>query len=275
MTRPETDDFDGVTTLQTTIHETPADLGAELAARIADAIAAANAAGRGYVLGCPGGRSPMPVYTALADRLAAAPLDCSKLVIAMMDEYLLQDAGGVLSLPPASAHYSCRGFGEREILGRINAGLPQDFRIRPENLWLPDLAAPADYDRRLADAGGVDLFLLASGAGDGHIAFNPPDSPRDSRSRIVALAEQTRRDNLGTFPDFRSIDEVPSHGLTIGIASIAELSKAVAMVVWGEGKRQAYRHLAGARSYDPAWPATIAVECRSAEFHADRAAARG
>jgi glucosamine-6-phosphate deaminase len=259
--------------LRTSIHDSPAAIGAELAPRIVQGIRAANAAGSAYVLGCPGGRSPMPVYEALGERLSAQPADCSRVVIAMMDEYLLGDAPGALTPPPATAHYSCRGFGEREIFGRINANLPQAWRIRRENLWMPDPAAPEDYDRQLADAGGIDLFLLASGAGDGHIAFNPPGSARDSRSRIVKLAEQTRRDNLATFPDFASIDEVPGHGITIGIASIAELSKSVAMIVWGKGKQTAFRHLSAATSYDPAWPATILAECRDAELHADRDAA--
>ena len=103
------------------VHETPSDIGALLAARIVAGIRAANGAGRAYVLGCPGGRSPMPVYEALAMQLAGTPLDCSRLVIAMMDEYLLAGPDGALTPPPASAHYSCRGFGEREILGRINS----------------------------------------------------------------------------------------------------------------------------------------------------------
>lgn len=255
------------------VHDTRSAIGATLAARIADGIRAANQAGRAYVLGCPGGRSPMPVYEALAAQLADMPLDCSRLVIAMMDEYLLVAPDGALTPPPASAHYSCRGFGEREILGRINSGLPAAFRIRPENFWMPDPSAPADYDLRLEEAGGIDLFLLASGAGDGHIAFNPPGSSRDSRSRVVALAEQTRRDNLATFPDFRSLDEVPSHGITIGVASIAALSKSAAMIVWGEGKREAWQRLSHAEAYDPSWPATIVVECSAAELHADRSAA--
>lgn len=261
--------------LHTEIYENPAEIGIELAGRIFAGVRAANDDGRRYVLGCPGGRSAMPVYEALADRLAADPIDCSKLVIAMMDEYLMQRPDGELTPPPAAAHFSCLGFGERDIVGRINAGLPAAYRIKAENLWMPDIAAPVDYDRRLAEASGVDLFLLASGAGDGHIAFNPPGSPRESRSRIVELAEQTRRDNLATFPGFKSLAEVPSHGITIGIASIADLSKSVAMIVWGDGKREAYRHLSTAKSYDPAWPATIVVECRSSALYADRSAARG
>jgi glucosamine-6-phosphate deaminase len=259
--------------MKTHIHETSADIGALLATRIVAGIRASNETGLAYVLGCPGGRSAMPVYEALGAQLAAEAVDCSRLVIAMMDEYLIAGPDGTVSPPPASAHYSCRGFGEREILGRINAGLPEASRIQAENFWMPDPVAPADYDMRLADAGGIDLFLLASGAGDGHIAFNPPGSPRDSKSRVVELAEQTRRDNLATFPDFKSLDEVPTHGVTIGIGSIAALSKAAAMIVWGKGKCTAYRRIAGARSYDPSWPATIVVECRQAELHADRAAA--
>ena len=261
--------------MKTYIHETPSGIGTHLAGRIVAGLRAANEAGRAYLLGCPGGRSAMPVYEALAKKLTAEAVDCSSLTIAMMDEYLLAGLDGQLSPPPASAHYSCRGFGEREILGRINAGLPEASRIRAENFWMPDPAAPADYDMRLADAGGIDLFLLASGAGDGHIAFNPPGSARDSRSRVVKLAEQTRRDNLATFPDFKSLDEVPTHGITIGIASIAALSKAVAMIVWGEGKRTAYHRIAETKFYDPSWPATIVVECSQAELHADRAAAYG
>lgn len=257
--------------METVIHDTPEVIGEHLATRILTDLRAANAAGRSYVLGCPGGRSPMPVYEALERQLAASPVDCSRLVIAMMDEYLLSSGDGLVP-PAASAHYSCRGFGEREIVGRINRALPEALRMPAGNFRMPAIAEPEAYDGELAALGGIDLFLLASGAGDGHIAFNPPGSARDSRTRIVALAEQTRRDNLATFPDFRGIDEVPAHGLTIGIGSIATLSKAVAMIVWGDGKREAFRRLSAAAAYDPSWPATILAECRNGELHADTAA---
>lgn len=255
------------------IHATPTAIGERLADRIVAGVRAANAEGRYYVLGCPGGRSPLPVYQALGRLLAKAPIDCSRVIIVMMDEYLRPAEAGGFAAPPASAHYSCRGFGEREIVDRINAALPDHFRIPDDNFWMPDVDAPGDYDTRIASAGGIDLFLLASGAGDGHIAFNPPGSDRGSRTRIVVLAEQTRRDNLATFPDFAGIDDVPSHGVTIGIGSIAEHSKAVAMIVWGEGKRHAFDRLTSAGAYDASWPATIAIECRSAELYADADAA--
>ena len=80
------------------------------------------------------------------------------------------------------------------------------------------------------------MFILASGASDGHIAFNPSGSDRTSRSRIVPLAEATRLDNMATFPDFTAIDEVPLFGVTVGIDTIAGESKAATMIVWAFGQ---------------------------------------
>ena len=74
--------------MKTYIHDTPADIGRHLAERIVTGINAANQAGRPFLLGCPGGRSAMPVYKALAKKLADDKVDCSSVVIAMMDEYL-------------------------------------------------------------------------------------------------------------------------------------------------------------------------------------------
>ena len=232
--------------MKTYIHETPADIGALLAARIVAGIRAANEAGRAYVLGCPGGRSAMPVYEALATQLAADAVDCSRLIIAMMDEYLLAGPGrralaaaglGALFLP---RFRRARDSGTHQRRPAEDIAHPG-----PRISGCPTLPRLPTTIGASPTVGGIDLFLLASGAGDGHIAFNPPGSPRDSRSRVVKLAEQTRRDNLATFPDFKSLDEVPTHGITIGIASIAELSKAAAMIVWGEGKRTAYRRISG------------------------------
>jgi glucosamine-6-phosphate deaminase len=179
-------------------------------------------------------------------------------------------AGPVLCAP--DAHYSCRRFAEHEIRGVLNAALPAARQVPPGNVWLPDPADPAAYDARIAAAGGVDFFLLASGGSDGHVAFNPPGTPAGSPSAIVRLAETTRRDNLGTFPDFRSLAEVPGYGLTIGLGTIAAQSRAVAMVIHGAHKQAALARLLASEGFDPAWPATILHRCRRAEIHADRAA---
>ncbi|NEY91823.1 6-phosphogluconolactonase [Tabrizicola oligotrophica] len=258
-----------MTTANPCIFDTPAALGLAVARDIADRIAAAK--GQRFLLGCPGGRSPQPVYAALAGLVAERGLDLSGLVIVMMDDYVIETATGFAHVD-AGAHFSCRRFAWADIQAVLNAQLDEACRIPAANVWFPDPAAPQDYDRRIAAAGGVDYFLLASGAGDGHIAFNPPGSPKDSLTRVVKLAEQTRRDNLQTFPDFASIEAVPQYGVTVGIETIRAQSRAVGMVVWGAGKRAAYRRLASAASYDPDWPATIYALCANATLYADRAA---
>jgi glucosamine-6-phosphate deaminase len=243
---------------------TPETLGEALAQDIARRLAAKPGA---FLLGCPGGRSPRPAYAALAALAAKRGLDLSRLILVMMDDYLTP----ALTHVPETAHYSCRRFARLEIQAVLNAGLPPAHRIPDANVWFPNPAAPETYDARIEGSGGIDLFLLASGAGDGHVAFNPPGSPITSRTRIVPLAEQTRRDNLATFPDFTDLSEVPSHGVTVGIATIAD-AKASAMILWGADKRLAYQRLATS-TYDPAWPATAWTLCPDATLYADTAAA--
>ncbi len=253
---------------------TPDAVGDDLAARVLAGAEAARRAGRPFVLGCPTGRTPRPVYAAMARRAGAAGQELGHLVLALMDEYLVPNEHGALAPAPAVRPWSCRHFARAEIQGPLNAALPPGRGVPDANVWLPDPADPAAYDRRLADAGGVDLFLLASGASDGHVAFNPPGSPRDSRTRVIPLSDATRRDNLQTFPAFGALDAVPRHGVSVGVATIAAARQAV-MVVLGAGKRETLRRMRAADRYDPAWPATLVHECAAAEIVADAEAAAG
>lgn len=250
---------------------TPAHVGAYVATRILDMIQAAEDGGRRFLLGLPTGRTPQPVYAAMAHQLAVAPRSLAHVTLVMMDEYLVEQAEG-FAYAIADGVPSCHAFTNAEIVGQINAVLPDAFRIAPTQVWFPDPRAPASYDAQIADAGGIDLFLLASGAGDGHVAFNPPGSARESRSRVVTLAEQTRRDNLVTFPALGTLDRVPRFGVTVGIATVIDARESV-MVAWGEGKRATVARMRRARQYEADWPATLVQECAAAELVIDVAAA--
>jgi glucosamine-6-phosphate deaminase len=155
----------------------------------------------------------------------------------------------------------------------LNAGLPREWQLKESSIWFPDPRDPEAYDARVADAGGIDYFILASGASDGHVAFNQPGSPRESRTRIIPLSEGTRRDNLTTFPVFGTLDAVPHHGVSVGIATIAESREAV-MVVLGAGKRETFRRMTRADRYDANWPATVIHECTVRQIVSDADAAR-
>lgn len=245
-------------------------LGRSLAAEIAERIGTSFASGERFFLGCPGGRTPKTTYAALAAEVARRDFNLAGLVIVMMDDYV-ERVGETWQHVPSDAHNSCRRFAHEEIQGVLNAVVDPANALPDSNVWFPNPEHPAEYDQRIQDAGGIDFFILASGAGDGHIAFNPPGSTEDSRTRIVELAEQTRRDNLATFPDFETLDAVPTHGVTVGIATIAEQT-AAAMILIGEDKRDAYVRLTSGYGYDPSWPSTIYRLMAEAALYADEAA---
>ncbi len=248
-------------------------LGAGAAARSADELVAARRAGRSFLLGCPGGRSASSTYQALAVLVAERRLDLGHVVVVMMDDYVIRIADGTLDHEDVHALHSCVRFGQEEIVRPLSAAAGPGRGVPAANLWLPDARCPAAYDARIADAGGVDVFLLASGAGDGHVAFNAPGTPADSRTRIVDLPDSTRRDNLATFPSFgQRLDRVPRYGVTVGIDTIVAHSASVLMLAHGADKATAAQHLMAADGYDPGWPATVFAGCSRPRLFLDQAA---
>lgn len=243
-----------------------------MAERLLPRIEQSLAAGNRFLLGCPTGRTPRPIYAALARLLAEKPQSLRHLVLVMMDEYLIDAGGGQFEYPSANEPWSCRHFSRVEIAERLNAGLQPAQQLREDSIWFPDPRDPPGYDKRISAAGGVDFFLLASGASDGHVAFNPPGSPRDSRTRIIQLSETTRRDNLETFPAFGTLEAVPTHGISVGIETITSARESV-MVVWGPGKTETLGRMLGADRYQSEWPATLIHECRVREILSDADAA--
>ena len=98
---------------------------------------------------------------------------------------------------------------------------------------LPD-EDPSPYDEAIQTAGGIGVQLLGIGA-NGHIGFNEPGSPVDSRTRVVRLADRTRSDNARFFP---SPDDVPTHAVTQGIGTILSARRLV-VLAFGPGKAAA------------------------------------
>ncbi len=225
-----------------------------------------------FLLGCPSGRSAAPVYDTLA-HLAEDGADLSRLVVVMMDEYVVAGPDGTFRAVDPDLSYSCTGFAHRELLDPIAAACARAGTTPPVDPWVPDPADPAAYDDRIERAGGIDLFLLASGASDGHIALNQPGTPRSTRTHVTPLGDATRRDNMGTFPELTRLEMVPTHGVTVGVDTIAALSREVVMIVSGAHKRAAFDRIVAADAYQPDWPATLVAECKNPSLVADAAAA--
>ena len=264
----------GTRALTASVWESSEALGDHVGGLILTGLTDAGKAGRRYLLGCPGGRTAQTVYRALARQAAAAHADLAHVVIVMMDDYVIPSGDGFEHCP-ADAHYSCRRFAFEEIAGVINRGLPAARRIRADHVWLPSPAAPQAYEEKIHGAGGIDLFLTASGASDGHVAFNAPGSALDSRTRIVPLLDSTRRDNLATFPEFTCLDEVPRHGVTVGLGTICSRSRQVMLLIHGPWKIAAVARLSACSDFDPQWPASFIFRCPAAAIHIDEACAQG
>ncbi len=259
--------------LEPTVFGDPQALGAGLAREIVDALRSASVRGDRFVLGCPGGRSPTATYAALAALVRAESVDLPALTIVMMDEYLEPSGQGLLAVSPRE-HYSVARFAAEHLVGPLNRAAGPGRTVTPDRLLFPDPAEPGAYDRLLEQLGGVDLFLLASGDSDGHVAFNPPGSVLDSSTRVIRLAESTRRDNLGTFPAFQRLDQVPEYGISVGVGTIRTLSRRAVLIATGAGKCLAVQRICTADDYDPSWPSTVLVRCCNASLYTDSAAMR-
>ena len=91
-----------------------------------------------------------------------------------------------------------------------------------------------------------DMQILGIGK-NGHIGFNEPGSELGNQTFIVELDEQTRIDNSKFF---ESVEEVPTHAITMGIKNIM-FSKKILLIASGESKADAiYKMVYGEISDD-------------------------
>ncbi|MET3926786.1 glucosamine-6-phosphate deaminase [Devosia sp. 2618] len=114
-------------------------------------------------------------------------------------------------------------------------------------------AACAAYEQAIATAGGIDLQLLGIGR-NGHIGFNEPGSPFDSRTREVALTASTQSANAVDFPPGEA---VPPTAATMGIGSILD-AREIVLVVTGAHKAEALHR---------AFHADPSIDCPASALH--------
>jgi glucosamine-6-phosphate deaminase len=208
------------------------------------------------VLGLATGGTPERMYAILAEKNKASELDFSRVRTFNLDEY----AG----LEP-SHDQSYRYFMNEKLFDNIN--------IKKENTHVlngvaGDLDAECSaYEEKIKAAGGVDLQLLGIGS-NGHIAFNEPGSPKNSRTRVVDLKESTIQDNARFFA---GADEVPRQALSMGMASVME-AKEIVLIANKASKADAVaKSLEGPVTEDI--PASVLQEHPSVTIIVDKAAA--
>jgi glucosamine-6-phosphate deaminase len=179
------------------------------------------------VLGLATGTTPLPAYQELIRRArAGAGPSYAAVTCFNLDEYVGLPADGKVH--------------EQSYRATIARELTDGLGLRPDQVNGPDPSpgglptAGERYEALIARAGGVDVQFLGIGT-DGHLAFNEPGSSLASRTRIKTLTAQTRKDNARFFG---SLEEVPQHVLTQGLATILE-ARHLLLIATGGGKAAA------------------------------------
>lgn len=174
-----------------------------------------------FVLGLPTGSTPYGMYQKLIEFYRAGKISFKYVKTFNMDEYV--------NLPrdhPESYHY----YMFNNFFKHIDID-PKNAHVLDGNA--PDLIQECNkYEKEIADAGGVDLFIGGIGP-DGHIAFNEPGSSLLSRTRVKTLAQDTLQANARFFGN--DIGKVPKQALTVGVGTVMD-AREVMILITGSHK---------------------------------------
>ena len=209
------------------------------------------------VLGFPTGRTPVPLYRELARMHREGQLSLAHARSFNLDEYV-----GLRDGDPRAF----RAWMQRQLF--------DDLDFAPRSTHLPRGDGDAQLEARryaaaLAESGGIDLQLLGIGR-NGHIGFNEPGSARDSRTRVVELAPETRADAAASFG---GLAHVPERAITLGVADILD-ARAIRVLAFGADKAAiVQRMLAG--PIDASCPASFLRGHRDLRLVLDEQAASG
>jgi glucosamine-6-phosphate deaminase len=171
------------------------------------------------VLMLPTGITPLGMYRRLVEMHRSGELSFANATFFNLDEYL-----GLAPDHEASYHV----YMKEHFYGLID--------VDPARVFVPDGAAPDPeaecerYEAAVREAGGIDVCVLGIGR-NGHIGFNEPGAPFDSRTRVVRLSESTRKVNAADFEAHRA----PERAITAGMATIFD-SKMVLLLASGTNK---------------------------------------
>ena len=204
------------------IFETPKEGSQFVAEQISILIKEKNSQGKKAVIGLATGSTPKSLYAELVRMHNEEGLSFKNVITFNLDQYYPMEADALNSY-----HYFMRKY------------LFEQTDIDPKNYFLPNGMIPkdkikehcADYERKIEEAGGIDLQILGIGV-NGHIGFNEPGSPMYSKTRLISLDNSTRMANS---QEFGNISEVPRMAITMGISTIMK-SRKIILMAWGKTK---------------------------------------
>ena len=220
-----------------------------------------NKAGKSTVFIVPVG--PTDQYPILARLINSQQVSLKDVHFFNMDEYLLSPTQRIPDDDPMSFH----GRMYREFYDRVDKHL-----VMPESQrHFPEPGLEAEYDRLIAELGGVDMCFGGLGI-NGHVAFNEaaePTSPitaaefAELGTRVLPISRETRAINAFGYQK-GDLAGMPELCITIGMKQILSAKKIYIALnrPWQTGPA---RHvLLGEES--PHWPGSLLRRVKDVRF---------
>lgn len=196
-----------------------------LSKKAAEIIAAQVAEKPTSVLGLATGSTPIGTYKELVRMYKAGGVDFAGVTAFNLDEYYPIKK---------SSDQSYDYFMKKQFFSHVNVA-----KTAIPNGEAPDHTAECEnYEKQVADSGGIDLQLLGIG-NNGHIGFNEPDDYFPAATHYVALDERTIKANARFFANE---SEVPKNAITMGIRTIFKAKK-ILLLASGAGKAEIIRDM--------------------------------
>lgn len=179
------------------------------------------------VLGLATGGTPIGLYHHLINGFKAKHVSYKNVKTVNLDEYL-----GLENDHSQSYHTY------------MNDNLFKHIDIKLENTFIPNGTAQSAeeecgrFENIIDTIAPVSLQIIGIGT-NGHIGFNEPGTDPNSTTHIVALNQSTREDNARYFD---TMDEVPTHAITLGLKTILRGEKIV-LLASGKNKATAIQRL--------------------------------
>lgn len=243
--------------IRTNIFENEASGAQYVAQEIAACIRDKQAEGEMCVLGMTTGKSPVGLFRAMVD-LHKQGLSFSNVILFSLDEFF----------PIAPDELQSRNYS-------IHENLLDHIDIKPENIHIPDGTLPQNevsdfchnYENLIEEYDGIDLMVLGTGV-KGQIGFNEPGTYPNTRTRLVALGNESRKAAASIF---YGIENVPHKAITMGLKTIMD-AKRIILIAWGEEKAQVIEDIVEGE-HQLLVPATCLQEHKNVEVVIDEGAA--
>ena len=211
------------------------------------------------ILGITTGKSPVGVFRALVEIHKKENLSFRNVVVFSLDEFF----------PISPKEQQSRNW-------LIHESLLDHVDILPENIHIPDSTLPLDkvaafcrdYEAKIEEYGGLDLLFLGTGV-QGQLGFNEPGSYTNTRTRLVALGNESRQ---AVSSIFYGIDNVPRKAITMGLGTILK-AKRIILMAWGEEKATVIKDIVEGED-NSATPATCLQKHPNIEVVVDEGASQ-